>query len=197
VIALNLIEKRFGGTVVLGDLSLRVEPGEVLGIEGPSGSGKSTLLRILAGIDTAFRGRLQAPERRAVVFQEPTLMPWRSVIRNLTIPTGVSESEARDWLARVGLAGFESHWPGQLSLGQARRVGLARAFAARPQVLVLDEPFVSLDAERVEDLLDLTAALIAETRPAVVLASHSAPELDRLATRRVRLVGRPARLACA
>jgi NitT/TauT family transport system ATP-binding protein len=79
-------------------------------------------------------------------------------------------------------------------LGQARRVGLARAFAARPEVLILDEPFVSLDAERVEELLDLTAALIAETRPAVVLASHAAPELDRLSTRRARLSGQPSRL---
>ena len=195
MIALDLVEKRFGGTVVLGALSLRVARGEVLGIAGPSGSGKSTLLRILAGVDTKFRGEMQAPNRRAMVFQEPNLMPWRRVVDNITIPTGVDAALAEAWLSRVGLAGYGAHWPGQLSLGQARRVGLARAFAARPDLLILDEPFVSLDAGRVEDLLDLTAELIAETKPAVVLASHAAPELDRLATRRARLAGRPARLS--
>ncbi|WP_444870556.1 ATP-binding cassette domain-containing protein [Rhodobacter capsulatus] len=195
MIALDLTEKRFGATVILGALRLRVEQGEVLGIAGPSGSGKSTLLRILAGVDTRFRGTLQGPSRRAMVFQEPNLMPWRRVIDNIILPTGVDAATAEAWLSRVGLAGYGAHWPGQLSLGQARRVGLARAFAARPELLILDEPFVSLDAGRVAELLDLTAALIAETRPAVVLASHAAPELDRLATRRAQLTGRPARLS--
>jgi NitT/TauT family transport system ATP-binding protein len=195
MIALELTEKRFGATVVLGALSLRVAQGEVLGIEGPSGSGKSTLLRILAGVDSRFKGEMRSPARRAMVFQEPTLMPWRRVIDNITIPTGVSEETAQEWLARVGLAGHEAYWPGQLSLGQARRVGLARAFAARPDLLIMDEPFVSLDAGRVGELLELTAGLIAETRPAVVIASHAAPELDRLATRRARLSGRPGRLS--
>ena len=194
MIALDLTQKRFGETVVLGAMQLRVERGEVLGIEGPSGSGKSTLLRILAGVDSRFEGNLQRAPRRAMVFQDPTLMPWRRVLDNITIPTGVSPETAREWLARVGLAGHEAHWPTQLSLGQARRVGLARAFAAAPEVLILDEPFVSLDAERVEDLLELTAELIAEMRPAVVIASHALPELARLSTRRARLTGRPARL---
>ncbi|PTV97456.1 NitT/TauT family transport system ATP-binding protein [Rhodobacter aestuarii] len=194
MIALDLTEKRFGPTQVLGALRLEVARGEVLGIEGPSGTGKSTLLRILAGVDTRFEGKMQAPSRRAMVFQEPVLMPWRRVIDNLTIPTGASEDEAEHWLCRVGLSGYGAHWPGQLSLGQARRVGLARAFASRPELLILDEPFVSLDAERVDDLLELTARLISETQPAVVLASHAVRELDRLATRRAVLAGRPARL---
>ncbi len=194
MIRLDLRGKSFGATAILGPLSLAVAPGEVLGIEGSSGAGKSTLLRILAGVDTRFDGDLHPAGRSAMVFQSPTLMPWRRVIDNVTLPTGATGAEARGWLARVGLAGMEQHWPGQLSLGQARRVGLARAFAARPEVLILDEPFVSLDQERVEDLLDLTAALIAETRPAVILASHSEAELARLTTRRARLEGRPARL---
>lgn len=194
MIALDLTAKSFGATQVLGPMRLRVEPGEVLGISGPSGAGKSTLLRILAGIDRRFEGRLEAPGRRAMVFQSPTLMPWRRVIDNVTIPTGATTTEAAEMLARVGLAGLERRWPGQLSLGQARRVGIARAFVGRPELLILDEPFASLDAERIEDLLALTAALIAETRPAVVLASHAEHELATLATRRARLDGRPARL---
>ncbi|WP_444429291.1 ATP-binding cassette domain-containing protein [Rhodobacter capsulatus] len=123
MIALDLTEKRFGATVILGALRLRVEPGEVLGIAGPSGSGKSTLLRILAGVDTRFRGTLQGPSRRAMVFQEPNLMPWRRVIDNIILPTGVDAATAEAWLSRVGLAGYGAHWPGQLSLGQARRSG--------------------------------------------------------------------------
>lgn len=194
MIALDLQAKRFGAEVVLGPMRLEVAAGEVLGVAGPSGVGKSTLLRILAGLDRDFEGRLSAQPRRAMVFQSPTLMPWRRVLANVTIPTGATEAAARALLERVGLRGLEDHYPGQISLGQARRVALARAFAARPEVLILDEPFASLDAERIGDLLALTAALIAELRPAVVLASHSAAELEALSTRRARLEGRPARL---
>lgn len=195
MIRLDLHEKRFGQTVILGPMRLQVAPGEVLGISGASGAGKSTLLRILAGVDTRFDGRLEASPCRAMVFQSPTLLPWRRVIDNITLPTGVDMATARASLARVGLADMEQHWPGQLSLGQARRVGIARAFAGRPEVLVLDEPFASLDAGRIADLLELTGALIAETRPAVVLASHAEAELAALSTRRAHLSGRPAVLS--
>jgi len=194
MIALDLTDKRFGSQQVLGPMQIRVSPGEVLGISGASGVGKSTLLNILAGLDQRFEGRLDAPGRRAMVFQSPTLMPWRTVCANITIPTGCTEAEAELMLDRVGLDGQGAKWPGQLSLGQARRVGLARAFVGRPEVLILDEPFASLDAERIEDLLELTRDLIAETQAAVVLASHAEIELAALSTRRARLEGRPARL---
>lgn len=194
MITLDLISRRFGETEILGPMRIEIAPGEVLGISGPSGAGKSTLLRILAGADRHFEGRLSAPARRAMVFQSPTLMPWRNLIDNITIPTGVSPEEADAMLARVGLAGLGARFPGQVSLGQARRVSLARAFVGQPEMLILDEPFASLDAGRIDDLLALTAALIAETGPAVVLASHSETELAALSTRRMRLEGRPARL---
>lgn len=197
MIRLDLRSKAFGAARVLGPMVLDVAPGEVLGVSGPSGAGKSTLLRILAGIDARFDGDLDSGQRRAMVFQSPTLMPWRCVQDNVTIPTGATEADARAMLSRVGLAGMEQMWPAQLSLGQARRVGIARAFVGRPEVLILDEPFASLDAERIEDLLELTATLIDEFRPAVVLASHSEQELAALSTRRVRLEGRPARLIAA
>ena len=195
MIALDLTEKRFGARVILGPMALRVTRGEVLGIGGASGVGKTTLLRILAGLDTRFSGRLEASGRRAMVFQEPCLMPWRSVIDNVMIPTGVSRGAAAQILVRVGLGAMEGLWPTQLSLGQQRRVALARAFVGTPEILVMDEPFASLDHARIGDLLTLTAELLAEVRPAVVLVSHAEAELAALSTRRVWLTGTPAQLA--
>lgn len=194
MIRLELTEKSFSGIPVLGPMKLDVARGEVLGLSGASGAGKTTLLRLLAGLDHRFEGSLKVEGRRAMVFQNPTLMPWRRVIDNVTLPTSATETQARAMLDRVGLAGLEDHWPGQISVGQARRVGLARAFVMRPDVLLMDEPFASLDDARVEGLLELTADLIAETHAAVVIASHAAGELDALATRFARVEGRPARL---
>ncbi|OOY14960.1 ATP-binding cassette domain-containing protein [Thioclava sp. DLFJ4-1] len=194
MIRLELTEKSFSGIPVLGPMKLDVARGEVLGLSGASGAGKTTLLRLLAGLDHRFEGSLRVEGRRAMVFQNPTLMPWRRVIDNVTLPTSATETQARAMLDRVGLAGLEDHWPGQISVGQARRVGLARAFVMRPDVLLMDEPFASLDDARVEGLLELTAGLIAETHAAVVIASHAAGELDALATRFARVEGRPARL---
>ncbi len=182
-----IVEKRFGANRVLSDIGLEVAPGEVLAILGPSGVGKTTLLRILAGLDTAFEGSVEAPARRAMVFQEPTLLPWRDALHNLTLTTRIGAAEAQRSLARVGLAGKAGHFPRQLSLGQQRRLALARAYAARPQLLLLDEPFVSLDAELVADMVALTRDLIAELKPATVFVTHSAQEAQALATRTLRL----------
>jgi NitT/TauT family transport system ATP-binding protein len=179
--------KAFGAHVVLSDLAFAVAPGETLAVVGPSGVGKSTLLRILAGLDRAFEGAVRAPERLAMVFQEPTLLPWRTACANLTVATGVDAAAARDGLAAVGLAGKGGLFPRQLSLGQQRRLALARAFVTRPDLLLLDEPFVSLDPALAEEMLALTERLIAETRPATVFVTHSAAEAERLATRVLRL----------
>ena len=180
-------EKRFGGALVLRDLAFSVAPGEVLAVLGPSGAGKTTLLRILAGLDTAYAGTVRRPEPLSMVFQEPTLLPWRSALENMTLTTGVSTGEAEAALARVGLRGRGAVFPGQLSLGQQRRLALARAYAARPRLLLLDEPFVSLDADLVQDMLGLTESLIAEQRPATVFVTHSAAEAERLATQTLRI----------
>jgi NitT/TauT family transport system ATP-binding protein len=179
--------KAYGAHVVLRDLAFAVAPGEVLAVVGPSGVGKSTLLRILAGLDLAFEGVVRAPERLAMVFQEPTLLPWRSACANLTVTTGATAAEVQAGLAAVGLAGKGGLFPRQLSLGQQRRLALARAFVTRPELLLLDEPFVSLDAALAEEMLALTERLIAETRPATVFVTHSPAEADRLATRVLRL----------
>ena len=140
-------DKRFGGVQVLGQVAFTVAPGEVLAILGPSGAGKSTLLRIVAGVDEDYTGHVCGPARRAMVFQDPTLLPWRSALDNLRIVhPGLGADEAQTMLDKVGLGDRGAAFPGQLSLGQQRRLSLARAFAGRPELLIMDEPFVSLDA---------------------------------------------------
>jgi len=194
-IRVNILSKRFGATEVLHGVHFSVARGETVALVGPSGIGKSTVLRIVAGLDPAFDGEVQRPEAVAMVFQEPTLLPWRSALHNLTlVHPDVSDTAARAMLARVGLKGREAAFPRSLSLGQQRRLALARAFAGAPQMLIMDEPFVSLDAELAEAMLCLTEDLIAEHRPATIFVTHARDEADRLASRVLELRGTPATL---
>ncbi|TNC60392.1 ABC transporter ATP-binding protein [Rubellimicrobium roseum] len=197
MIHVDVRRKAFNGREILRDIRLDVAPGERVAVLGPSGVGKSTLLRIVAGVDTAFEGRVDRPDNIAIVFQEPTLLRWRTVLANLLLThRGLRPEMARAMLARVGLAEKTEDFPGQLSLGQQRRVALARAFVGRPELLILDEPFVSLDPGTAEEMIALTEGLIAETRPAVLLVTHEPREAERLGQRICRLGGSPATLAC-
>ena len=194
VIALDLRSKAFGAREVLGPISLAIAPGETVALTGPSGAGKTTLLRILAGLDRAFDGTLTAPERIAIVFQEPTLLPWRDARANIRLTTGVGAETAERLLGEVGLRGRGDAYPGQLSLGQQRRLALARALAAEPELLLLDEPFVSLDPALVEEMLALTARALARRETASVFVTHARAEAERLADRVLTLGGDPARV---
>jgi len=187
VLDVEIRRKAYGSRTVLRDIAFPLESGETLAILGPSGAGKTTLLRIVAGLDPAFEGRVAFSGIAAIVFQEPTLLPWRSALENITLVTGVALPEAETALREVGLAGMESHRPGQMSLGQRRRLSLARAFAARPDLLLLDEPFVSLDAPLVAEMMALTERLIAKTRVATLFVTHAPAEAERLADRILRL----------
>lgn len=189
---LDLPGKSFGARAVLGPIRLALAPGERLAILGPSGIGKTTLLRIVAGLDPEFP---QPAARTALVFQEPTLLPWRTALDNITLATGCSPGTAREWLAAAGLAGHEAHVPRQLSLGQQRRLALARAFAARPELLLMDEPFASLDAETAARMLELTDALLTRSGAGMILITHDAAEADQLRARKLRLSGSPAMLS--
>ncbi|MDD9732410.1 ABC transporter ATP-binding protein [Mameliella sp. AT18] len=195
MIRVRIEAKHFGEAQVLGRVHFDIAPGECVALVGPSGIGKSTVLRILAGTDEAFSGHVDRPDRMAVVFQEPTLLPWRSVLQNLTlVHPDLGTEGARVALERVGLSGKETLFPGQLSLGQQRRLALARGFATPPDLLIMDEPFASLDPETAERMLALTESLMATTRPATLFVTHDRAEAERLADRILRLDGTPATL---
>lgn len=191
---LELEGKRFGPRQVLGAITLDAGRGERLAILGPSGIGKSTLLRILAGLDAKFDGSLSGAERLALVFQEPVLLPWRDALANITLPTGCDAEIARHWMAQVGLAGHERKYPRQLSLGQQRRLALARAFAASPDILLADEPYASLDPDTRERMLELTGELLSRTGAGLVLVTHDPHEAAALGARVLHLSGSPALL---
>lgn len=194
VLRLTLGDMRYGSAAVLGRLSLEVRSGEVLALTGPSGIGKSTLLRIIAGLETRYTGNVVCQGRIAMVFQEPVLLRWRTALDNITLTAQVSEVRARAALADVGLAGRATALPDQLSLGQQRRLALARAFAAAPDLMLLDEPFVSLDPELAQEMMDLFERLRAKQGAAALLVSHAVEEVSALAHRVVTLGGSPARI---
>lgn len=186
--------KSFAGKAVLGAIRLTVGPGERVAILGPSGIGKTTFLRIVAGLDRDFAGEIAGTGKTTVVFQEPTLLPWRTALDNITVTTGVEAAQARTLLGEVGLAQKEALYPRQLSLGQQRRLALARAFAPQPDTLLLDEPFVSLDAETAGRMLDLTEALLDRAGASLIFVTHVPAEAARLKARTLTLQGSPATL---
>jgi len=191
-------EKRFGsGGAVLKDVTLDVPEGQFVAVLGASGAGKTTLLRLIAGLDRDFAGSREVPERIGFVFQEPRLLPWRTVGENirLVLPDGAgSEVAVRASLAAVGLDGYAASYPRALSGGQARRVALARALASNAQLLLLDEPFVSLDETAAESLRALLHELWRQRRMRVVLVTHDISEAARLGQRIVVLAGKPAKI---
>lgn len=181
-----------GGRPVLGRIAFDVAPGQVVAVLGPSGIGKTTLLRLIAGLDTAAGARIDGAGRLGVVFQAPTLLPWRSVIDNITLAARCGRAEAAALLAAVGLGDRAEAYPGALSLGQQRRVALARAFAVGPDTLVLDEPFASLDEASAQRMQGLLADLLAARPTRAILVTHAAMDAARLADRVLRLGGVPA-----
>jgi NitT/TauT family transport system ATP-binding protein len=189
--------KSFGGRTVLGDVGFAAEPGEVLALLAPSGTGKTTALRIVLGLDRDFTGCVERPAgRMAAVFQDPRLLPWMDVGANLRlVAPGLTEAAMDSLLDLVGLPGLAGAMPKALSLGMARRVALARALAARPSLLVLDEPFASLDPMLAARLARDVAGWTRAHRATTVLATHDLDQALGVVDRILVLSGSPATLA--
>ncbi|HEY7662981.1 MAG TPA: ABC transporter ATP-binding protein [Xanthobacteraceae bacterium] len=182
---------------VLGELAFSLAGGAVAALVGPSGCGKTTLLRIIAGLDPDFDGSVALPAHGTLgmVFQEPRLLPWRTVEQNVRLAAPQASDASVDALFRtLGLAAHRDHYPGELSLGLARRVALARAFAVEPDLLLLDEPFVSLDAALAGRLRDELAELVSRRPVTTLLVTHDVDEAIGLADRLLLLSASPARV---
>jgi NitT/TauT family transport system ATP-binding protein len=198
-----------GGVEALRDVTLSFPRGKLSTLLGPSGCGKTTLLKIIAGLVRPSSGEVRVDGRlvdgpgpeRAFVFQDFALLPWATVQKNVEfglLPRGVSAAEraelARRSIGKVGLGGFEQAYPAQLSGGMQQRVGLARALAVSPRVLLMDEPFASIDEQTRRLLQDDLLSLWSEERKTVVLVTHNMEEAIYLSDRVVVLHPRPGRV---
>jgi sulfonate transport system ATP-binding protein len=179
------LTRRFGDRAVIDGLDLDMARGEFVALIGTSGCGKSTLLRVLADLDREIKGEVWVPARRAVAFQEPRLVPWRSVWRNvvLGLPGRPDRARAAAALAEVGLTHRADVWPKVLSGGEAQRASLARALVRDPDLLLLDEPFCALDALTRLKAQALVADLWRRHGYAVLLVTHDVEEALLLADR--------------
>jgi sulfonate transport system ATP-binding protein len=185
------VVRRFGDRVVLDHLFLAIDDDELVVLLGPSGCGKSTLLRLLAGLDKPDGGRIEVPRSRAIVFQADRLLPWQRVQANVTLGLYGSDADerARRALAEVNLAGRERAWPKELSGGEAQRVALARALVSDPDLVLLDEPFASLDAITRVRMHELIRELRRKHRASMLLVTHDIDEAIALADRVVVMGG--------
>jgi len=216
VVSLQKVDKIFGEggaseTIALKDINLDIQPGEFVSIIGPSGCGKSTLMRLVGDLISPTTGSVRVNNKTAeqarldqdygVVFQAPVLYEWRSVIRNVQLPLelrGLSRAErerrAREMLALVELAGFERHYPWQLSGGMQQRAAIARALATKPALLLMDEPFGALDEMTRERMNMELLKIWLQTETTIIFITHSIAEAVFLSSRVVVMSARPGRI---
>ncbi|WP_024507267.1 ABC transporter ATP-binding protein [Bradyrhizobium sp. ARR65] len=182
---------------VLAGIKFSLSSGEVGVFVGPSGCGKSTLLRILTGLDQDYEGTISRAQdaRIGMVFQEPRLLPWRSVEDNVRLAAPlIDDARLSELFSVLELSAHRNHFPGELSLGLARRVALARAFAVEPDFLILDEPFASLDKALAVRMQDEIVTLVANRSVLTILVTHDLDDAVRLGDRLFLLSARPARI---
>jgi NitT/TauT family transport system ATP-binding protein len=211
-IELRRVTKRFatesGATyTALRELDLAVAPGEFCAVVGPTGCGKSTMLTLVSGLERPSAGSVTVHGKPVdgitdgvgFMFQTDAILPWKSVLDNVSAGPrfrGVAKraalASARDWIRRVGLAGFEDHFPHQLSGGMRKRVALAQNLITEPRVILMDEPFSALDVQTRAKMSDELLALWELTRPAVVFVTHDLEEAIALADTVVVLTAGPA-----
>jgi NitT/TauT family transport system ATP-binding protein len=208
-LAVRNLSKWFGALEALRSLNIEIERGGFVSVVGPSGCGKTTFLRIVAGLEPATSGEVQLDGRtvkapggdRGFVFQQDSLLPWRTVLANARIGpevAGRTSAEERkrtlDLLKLVGLEGFEDYYPRQLSGGMRQRVNLARALAIDPEVLLMDEPFSSLDAQTREIMQTELMRIWEQGRKTVLFVTHQIDEAVFLSDRVLVFARRPGRL---
>jgi NitT/TauT family transport system ATP-binding protein len=215
ILEIKSVSKTFpganGGTVALQSTDLSVQENDFITILGPSGCGKSTLLRMVAGLDSPTAGKIELDGRmvsgpgadRGMVFQSYTLFPWLTVLQNVCFglrEKGMSQADqhalARQFIKKVGLDGFESHFPKQLSGGMQQRTALARALANNPRILLMDEPFGALDHQTRELMQELLESIWEAERKTVLFVTHDIDEAIFMANRVVVMTARPGRIKC-
>lgn len=196
------ISKSFNGFKVIEDISFKVSPGEFVCVVGESGCGKTTLLRIIAGLE-GYEGRIRLEAKKiGFVFQDDRLLPWKTALENVLFPIGIRKridekdvELVREVLRLVGLEGFENYYPKELSGGMRQRVGLARAIVIQPEILLMDEPFASLDELTRERMQEELIQLWERDKKTVIFVTHSVDEAIFLATRIIVLTPRPSKIA--
>jgi len=181
------------GLALVADLWLEVAAGETVAIMGPSGAGKTTLLRAVAGlVDDAEREITRPGDRVSMVFQDPRLLPWRTALQNVELVCPPGETHrARHWLGAVGLGDATDVYPAQLSGGMRQRVAIARALAYPAPLVVVDEPFASLDTTTATAIRNELVAHLADSNRTVLWVTHDADEAATVASRILRLDGPP------
>jgi NitT/TauT family transport system ATP-binding protein len=212
ILTLRDVSKTFpGGTLALQATDLDVDENDFITILGPSGCGKSTLLRTVAGLETPTSGAIELDGRpvrgpgadRGMVFQSYTLFPWLTVLDNVCfglreqgMPREQQLEIAHSFLRKVGLDGFERHYPKQLSGGMQQRTALARALANAPRILLMDEPFGALDHQTRELMQELLLGIWEGERKTVLFVTHDIDEAIFMGTRVVVMTARPGRIKC-
>ncbi len=196
-------------TRALEPTNLSVAANDFIAILGPSGCGKSTLLRIVAGLDRPTTGRVLLDQRevrgpgadRGMVFQSYTLFPWLNVAQNIAfglrerrMPAAEQQAIVAQYIERVGLRGFEKHWPKQLSGGMQQRTAIARALANNPEIMLLDEPFGALDTQTRALMQELLLGIWERDRKTVLFVTHDIEEAIFVASRVVVMTARPGRI---
>lgn len=179
------ISMAFGRHILFENLSLHIAPGQVVGIQGPSGAGKSTLLKMAAGLIRPVKGRVEVHAHPlGYVFQEPRLLGWYTARENISLAleaAGMSVKMAKQTASRyledLDLAGFENHYPRELSGGMNQRLSIARALSVSPELLLLDEPFTGLDPALKDRVRDQVRAMAEKTKACVIHVTHSKQEL--------------------
>ena len=199
-LAFEHVDFSYGEDRILSDFSLKIDSEGILAILGPSGCGKTTLLHLIAGLRQPVSGAIIGRPQVGYLFQEPRLLPWRTICQNVEIPIAAAFGEndaherARRFLELVGLKGKENAYPEKLSGGQRQRAAMARAFAFPAPFILLDEPFQSLDLPLRLQLMDLFKELLAVEPRAGIVVTHDPREAIYLADRVAVLSEKPARI---